>query len=362
MDDSLSPEVLLLGAQALDSFQSVLTSLDVLISQEEESFRLLTARIMQLQPQLVVCEGCVPRAAEEILIRAGVILLQEVSGENMLFLSRICGCPVIPSLNYLDIFKKKIVGSLFGGFRVREVPVAEAEPARGRRSSSAGGASWRTKSLCIFETGAPAVPPPNGTSTTSSIGTTTAPPESSSKSRGLTVCLTHEDPALLPTLEKILRYAIRLAVALYREADALREFGVSVSRGPFSETSPAVGHLLPAFTPNLVYEWDLARRLQTVVFVVALDSFRLTDGPWSLSLSQYTGALMRSRLALLAELLRHHDAWESLFTTSGGPGSTTEGDDQQVVRDVQQQQDEGEHQQVPVGGRKWCYHTTKLGP
>jgi len=79
----------------------VIASLDTLLEQEERYMEILVTKIFKLKPNVLICGKSVCRKAQELLLRANIVLLQYVKPTLMTRIARQTGATVLSSIDHV---------------------------------------------------------------------------------------------------------------------------------------------------------------------------------------------------------------------------------------------------------------------
>jgi len=209
MDSIENVRILLLSSELeFQRGQNKFTSLDSLIEQELHYVDILVNKIVELRPNLLICEKSVARIAQERLRESGVTLIVNVPAKTLKRISQCTGATILPSIDLSDKPKQQ---QILGFCRRFSVLRLEEDP--------------NQVPLVVLEGCLP--------------------------DRGCTICLRGDDSrgerssdqidpdpmsqeGVLSRAKKVLRWAIRLAYCLKLEADFCFDSFCTVSRSSSS--------------------------------------------------------------------------------------------------------------------------------
>jgi 1-phosphatidylinositol-3-phosphate 5-kinase len=106
------PRILLLsGGIEFTRTENRIASLEILLEQEDKYTEILVGKILKLQPDLVMVGRSVSRKAQELLLKADVVLLQHVKQHLMQRIARQTGASIISSTDHvMNQFGPKVLG------------------------------------------------------------------------------------------------------------------------------------------------------------------------------------------------------------------------------------------------------------
>lgn len=101
-----NPKILILSCPIAYQYHKAetqsMTSMDILISQEEEFLKLLVEKIAEKKPDLVFVEKSVSRFAKELLLSKGISVVVNVKRKVLERISRCTGYPILSSIDEYD--------------------------------------------------------------------------------------------------------------------------------------------------------------------------------------------------------------------------------------------------------------------
>lgn len=133
-----NPRIMLLsGGIEFTRTENRIASLDTLLEQEEKYLEILVGKILKLKPDVLLVGRSVSRKAQELLLRAKVVLLQHVKSSLMRRISRQTGATVISSTDHImNQFGANVLGKCrrfrLVTFRDNETWVDGDEPSSSR--------------------------------------------------------------------------------------------------------------------------------------------------------------------------------------------------------------------------------------
>jgi 1-phosphatidylinositol-3-phosphate 5-kinase len=106
------PRILLLsGGIEFTRTENRFASLEILFEQEDKYTEILVGKILKVQPDLVIVGRSVSRKAQELLLKADVVLLQHVKARMMQRIARQTGATIISSTDHvMNQFGPKVLG------------------------------------------------------------------------------------------------------------------------------------------------------------------------------------------------------------------------------------------------------------
>lgn len=106
------PRILLLsGGIEFTRTENRIASLDILLEQEDKYTEILVGKILKLQPDLMLVGRSVSRKAQELLLKADVVLLQYVKPRLMQRIARQTGATIISTTDHvMNQFGPKVLG------------------------------------------------------------------------------------------------------------------------------------------------------------------------------------------------------------------------------------------------------------
>ena len=78
-----------------------IASLDTLLEQEERYMEILVSKIFKVQPNIIIVGKSVCRKAQELLLRANIVLIQYVKPALMTRIARQTGATVVSSIDHV---------------------------------------------------------------------------------------------------------------------------------------------------------------------------------------------------------------------------------------------------------------------
>jgi 1-phosphatidylinositol-3-phosphate 5-kinase len=75
--------------------------LEVLFEQESKYMEILVSRILKIRPNILLVGKSVIRKAQELLIKAGIILIQHVKVSLLSRIARQMGASILPSMEHI---------------------------------------------------------------------------------------------------------------------------------------------------------------------------------------------------------------------------------------------------------------------
>ncbi|CAM9162419.1 unnamed protein product, partial [Phaeothamnion confervicola] len=97
-----NPRMLLLsGGIDFQRGGSRIACLDTLLEQEERYTQILVDKIVGLRPDLIICSRSASRCAQELLLKHGVVLIQNVKDALLCRIARLVGAQILPSIDYI---------------------------------------------------------------------------------------------------------------------------------------------------------------------------------------------------------------------------------------------------------------------
>jgi 1-phosphatidylinositol-3-phosphate 5-kinase len=79
-----------------------IASLDTLLEQEERYMEILVTKIFKLHPDVLITGKSVCRKAQELLLRANVVLIQYTKATLMMMIARQTGATVLSSIDHVN--------------------------------------------------------------------------------------------------------------------------------------------------------------------------------------------------------------------------------------------------------------------
>lgn len=228
------PKILLL-AGSLDFYarnESHFASLDTLFEQETKYLEILINKIMKLKPDVVMVGRSASRKAQEMLLRADVVLIQHVKASLLNRIARQTGASIISSTDHImNQFGTSVLGHCerfrLVTFRDNEAYDASVEP----RTSAE-----REAALCAHQLGEKvwdgAMAVKSGLAKRG-VANTYVMLEGCPKNLGCTIVLRGGNRAFLAQVKNVLRFLVHVAYNLRLETTFLRERG-AVLRPNFS--------------------------------------------------------------------------------------------------------------------------------
>lgn len=107
-----NPRILLLsGGIEFTRTENRIASLETLFEQEEKYMEILVAKILKLKPDVLLVGRTVSRRGQELLLKAGVVLIQHVKSSLLSRIARQTGATVISSTDhYMSQFGPDVLG------------------------------------------------------------------------------------------------------------------------------------------------------------------------------------------------------------------------------------------------------------
>lgn len=111
-----NPRIMLLsGGIEFTRSENQIASLDTLLEQEEKYMEILVGKILKLNPNVLLVGKSVSRKAQELLLRARVVLIQHVKTTLMSRISRQTGATIISSTDHvMNQFDESVLGKFEG--------------------------------------------------------------------------------------------------------------------------------------------------------------------------------------------------------------------------------------------------------
>eukprot|EP00522_Entomoneis_paludosa_P009275 CAMPEP_0172466088 /NCGR_PEP_ID=MMETSP1065-20121228/55201_1 /TAXON_ID=265537 /ORGANISM="Amphiprora paludosa, Strain CCMP125" /LENGTH=309 /DNA_ID=CAMNT_0013222793 /DNA_START=82 /DNA_END=1008 /DNA_ORIENTATION=+ len=108
-----NPRIMLLsGGIEFTRTENRIASLDTLFEQEDKYMEILVGKILKLKPDILMAGRSVSRRAQELLLKAGVVLVQQVKTNLLSRISRQTGATIISSTDHvMNQFGAKVLGS-----------------------------------------------------------------------------------------------------------------------------------------------------------------------------------------------------------------------------------------------------------
>mmetsp|Transcript_4381 Transcript_4381/g.12074 ORF Transcript_4381/g.12074 Transcript_4381/m.12074 type:complete len:1827 (+) Transcript_4381:66-5546(+) len=108
-----NPKIMLLsGGIEFTRTENRIASLETLFEQEDKYTEILVGKILKLKPDILMVGRSASRRAQELLLKAGVVLVQQVKSNLMSRISRQTGATVISSTDHvMNQFGAKVLGS-----------------------------------------------------------------------------------------------------------------------------------------------------------------------------------------------------------------------------------------------------------
>ena len=103
--------MLLSGGIEYTRTENRIASLDTLLEQEERYMEILITKIFKLKPDVLLVGRSVSRKAQELLLRANIVLIQYVKAALMTRIARQTGATVLSSIDHvMNQFGSTILG------------------------------------------------------------------------------------------------------------------------------------------------------------------------------------------------------------------------------------------------------------
>jgi TCP-1/cpn60 chaperonin family/FYVE zinc finger len=110
----LNPRILLLsgGIDFVRNAESRISSLETLFEQEDKYMELLVSKLVKLEPDVVLVGRSVNRKAHELLVKANIILIQQVKLTLLNRIARQTGATIVSSTDYhsMNQLNKEVLG------------------------------------------------------------------------------------------------------------------------------------------------------------------------------------------------------------------------------------------------------------
>ncbi|KAL7566411.1 hypothetical protein ACA910_000894 [Epithemia clementina (nom. ined.)] len=145
-----NPRIMLLsGGIEFTRTENRIASLETLFEQEDKYMEILVGKILKLKPDILMTGRFVSRRAQELLLKAGVVLIQQVKSNLLSRISRQTGATIISSTDHvMNQFGAKVLGTCHRfrlvTFRDNEVWVDGATPTGDSHEGQVGGARKRS--------------------------------------------------------------------------------------------------------------------------------------------------------------------------------------------------------------------------
>jgi len=100
--------------------------------------REIVQRLLQLQPDVIMCSGPISAQAMELLISCGVTVVPNVSSKNLCRASRMTNALILPSADYASKVRKSYALGRCKSFRMVQLSLLPRRSAKGNRGAARG--------------------------------------------------------------------------------------------------------------------------------------------------------------------------------------------------------------------------------